>query len=98
MSNMAMNRLLVKMGRTDITVHGFRSSFRDWSAETTGYANHVLEMALAHAIGNKVEASYRRGELLAQRARLMNDWATYCTTPRPPAAVVVPMRGKSAHE
>jgi integrase len=65
---MVMAELLKRMGRLDITVHGFRSTFRDWAAEMTSYPNHVVEMALAHAIGNKVEASYRRGELLAKRA------------------------------
>jgi integrase len=79
-SNMAMAELLKRLERHDITVHGFRSTFRDWAAETTGYPNHVVEMALAHVIGNKVEASYRRGELLAKRARLMADWARYCST------------------
>jgi hypothetical protein len=66
------------MGRDDITVHGFRSTFRDWAAETTAYPNHVVEMALAHAIGDQVEAAYRRGDLFEKRRRLMNEWARYC--------------------
>ena len=66
------------MGRADITVHGFRSSFRDWAAETTAHPNHVVEMALAHAVGNAVEAAYRRGDLFEKRRRLMEDWAKYC--------------------
>ena len=66
-SNMAMTMMLRRMGRGDITVHGFRSTFRDWAAEQTHYPNHVVEMALAHAIGDKVEAAYRRGDLLAKR-------------------------------
>jgi integrase len=70
--------------RRDVTVHGFRSTFRDWAAETTAYPNHVVEMALAHAIGDKVEAAYRRGDLFEKRRRLMNDWAKYCD--RAPAA------------
>ena len=74
-----------------IVVHGFRSTFRDWAAERTTYANHVVEMALAHSIGNAVEAAYRRGDLLAQRAQLMADWARYCTT-QPSEATVTPMR------
>ncbi|WOH82149.1 integrase arm-type DNA-binding domain-containing protein [Bradyrhizobium sp. BEA-2-5] len=78
-SNMAMAELLKRMDRLDITVHGFRSTFRDWAAERTGYPNHVVEMALAHVVGNKVEAAYRRGDLFAKRARLMADWAKYCT-------------------
>jgi integrase len=78
-SNMAMTMTLRRMGRGDITVHGFRSTFRDWAAEQTGYPNHVVEMALAHTIGDKVEAAYRRGDLLEKRRALMRDWAAYCT-------------------
>ena len=63
-------------------VHGFRSSFRDWAAERTNYPNHVVEMALAHAIGGVVERAYRRGDLYAKRANLMSDWARFCTTPQ----------------
>jgi len=77
-SNMAMAELLKRMGRNDITVHGFRSAFRDWAAERTNYANHVVEMSLAHVIGDKVEAAYRRGDLFAKRSRLMADWARFC--------------------
>lgn len=75
-----MAEVLKRMGRLDITVHGFRSTFRDWAAEQTSYPNHVVEMALAHVVGNKVEAAYRRGDLFAKRARLMADWAKYCLT------------------
>jgi len=60
-----------RMGRSDVTVHGFRSSFRDWCAERTSYPNHVVEMALAHAIGDDVEAAYRRGDLFDKRRKLM---------------------------
>jgi integrase len=63
LSNMAMAAVLKRMGRTDITVHGFRSTFRDWAAERTNHPNHVVEMALAHAVSDKVEAAYRRGDL-----------------------------------
>ena len=77
-SNMAMMMLLRRMGRGDLTVHGFRSAFRDWAAEQTSHPNHVVEMALAHTIGDKVEAAYRRGDLLAKRRALMQDWAGYC--------------------
>ena len=77
-SNMAMTTVLRRMGRGDITVHGFRSSFRDWAAERTNYPNHVVEMALAHVVGDKVEAAYRRGDLFSKRRRLMDEWARYC--------------------
>jgi integrase len=86
-------RVLERMGRK-VTVHGFRSSFRDWAADTTAYPNHVVEMALAHAVGNGVEAAYRRGELFEKRRQLMQDWAAYCGDAN---GVVVPLRqGASA--
>jgi integrase len=78
LSNGAFLALLKRMKRSDITAHGFRSTFRDWCAEQTAYPREVAEMALAHAISNKVEAAYRRGDLFEKRRRLMEDWATYC--------------------
>jgi integrase len=69
--------LLRRMNRGDIKVHGFRSTFRDWTAQRTSYPNHVAEMALAHTIGDKVEAAYRRGARLANRRELIDDWAGY---------------------
>jgi integrase len=69
---------LLKIMRPACTVHGFRSAFKDWAAETTNFPNHVTEMALAHAIGSDVEAAYRRGELLAKRTKLMEAWSAYC--------------------
>jgi integrase len=90
---MAMGQLLKRMKRTDITVHGFRSTFRDWAAETTNYPNDVVEMSLAHVIKNKVEAAYRRGDLLEKRARLMAEWARYCASAAPQVANEVAMRG-----
>jgi integrase len=68
------------MGRDDLTVHGFRSTFRDWAAECTTYSREVSEMALAHAISDKVEAAYRRGDLFDKRRQLMLNWAKYCET------------------
>lgn len=78
LSNMAMLKTLERMGYPDLTTHGFRSTFRDWAAETTAYQNEVVEMALAHAIGGKVEAAYRRGDLLEKRRELMRDWSAFC--------------------
>lgn len=78
LSNMALLAVLKRMQRADLTVHGFRSSFRDWAAETTNFPNHVVEMALAHAIGGGVEAAYRRGDLFAKRKALMDEWGRYC--------------------
>jgi integrase len=97
MPNNATWKFLRRMGRPDITVHGFRSSFRDWAAETTAHPNHVVEMALAHAVGNAVEAAYRRGDLFEKRRRLMEDWAKYCGTPiaRETSGDVIALRGVS---
>ena len=64
--------------RDGLTVHGFRSTFRDWAAEQTSYPHEMCEIALAHAVGNKVEAAYRRGDMMEKRRRLMADWAAYC--------------------
>jgi integrase len=90
MSNMTMLMLLRRMGRDDLTAHGFRSTFSDWAAERTAYPREVVEMALAHAIENRVEAAYRRGDLFEKRRRLMADWARFCEAP--PAGTVVPLR------
>lgn len=78
LSNMAMLALLDRMGRPDLTAHGFRSTFRDWAAECTNFPSEVVEMALAHTISSKVEAAYRRGDLFEKRKALMSDWATFC--------------------
>lgn len=78
LSNMAMLKLLQRMGRAGLTVHGFRSTFRDWAAEQTKFSNEVTEMALAHAVADKVEAAYRRGDLFEKRRILMRTWASYC--------------------
>jgi integrase len=78
-SNMAMSMAL-RRANADATVHGFRSSFRDWVSEETNHPSEVAEMALAHTISNKVEAAYRRRDLLEKRRLLMNEWASYCST------------------
>lgn len=77
LSTNSMSAVLKRM-QLDCTVHGFRSSFRDWAAEQTEYAGEVCEMALAHTIRNQTERAYRRGDLLERRASLMNDWSNYC--------------------
>jgi integrase len=81
LSNMAFLQLLKRMKRSDLTVHGFRSTFRDWAAERTNYSREVAEMALAHAVGDKVEAAYRRGDLFEKRKGIMKDWASFCAVP-----------------
>jgi integrase len=91
MSNMVLLMLLRRMKRADLTTaHGFRSTLSDWAAERTAYPREVVEMALAHAIGNKVEAAYRRGDLFEKRRKSMEAWASFCEAP--PAGEVVPLR------
>lgn len=79
MSNMVFLQMLKRM-EVPVTAHGFRSSFRDWAAETTSHPRELAEMALAHTIENKVEAAYRRGDLLEKRRKLMDDWADFVDT------------------
>jgi integrase len=93
LSNLAMLMLLRRMDLGHLTVHGFRSSFRDWAAEETAFPNMVAEMALAHTVGSAVEAAYRRGDLLEKRRAMMQAWADYIETQ--PAANVVPLRGRA---
>lgn len=92
LSNMALLALLRRMERPDLTVHGFRSAFRDWAAERTNFPREVCEMALAHTIGDKVEAAYRRGDLFSKRRQLMEAWARYCLTPSQTKNALVELR------
>lgn len=78
LSDMTISAVLRRM-KVDAVPHGFRSTFRDWAAERTHYPNEVAEMALAHSVGSKVEAAYRRGDLFEKRVSLMRDWAGFCT-------------------
>lgn len=94
LSNMAMLILLGRMGRGDITAHGFRSTFRDWAAELTAFPGEAVEMALAHAVGDKIEAAYRRGDLFEKRRRLMDAWAEFCGRPAARGEVVA-IRGRA---
>ena len=84
LSDMSLTAVLRRMGRGDITVHGFRSTFRDWCAEAAGnsFSREVCEHALAHSLPNKVEAAYRRGDLLEKRILLMESWADFCMSDR----------------
>lgn len=77
LSNMALLQLLKRMKRTDLTAHGFRSTFRDWVGETTHYPREVAEAALAHMLKDKAEAAYARGDLFQKRAAMMQDWADF---------------------
>src|SRR5262249_4031469 len=86
LSNMALMGILRRMGY-DVTVHGFRSTFRDWAAEQTNFPREVCELCLAHKIAGAVEKAYQRGDLLAKRTLLMQAWADYCSKPMTPARV-----------
>lgn len=86
-SNMAMLKILERMGYGHVTVHGFRSTFRDWVAECTEYADSLAEKALAHAIQNESEAAYRRGDMLERRRQMMADWARFCAGE---TAIIIP--------
>ena len=85
---------LLQRLRPGLTVHGLRSSFRDWAGDRTAYPRDVIEMALAHAIKDKSEAAYRRGDALEKRRRLMQDWSRYCQcTPVKASGNVVALHG-----
>ena len=77
LSVMALEMLLRRM-KVEVTVHGFRSSFRDWAGETTAFPREIAEAALAHEVGNAVERAYRRGDALAKRRELMTAWGRFC--------------------
>ena len=94
LSSMALLMLLRRMERGDLTAHGFRSTFRDWCAEATNYPREVAEQSLAHTLGDKVEAAYRRGDLMEKRRRLMADWAAFCARPAV-TGDVVPLRAEA---
>lgn len=83
LSDMSLSAVLDRMGYNKVTVHGFRSAFRDWAAESTLHHPDIVELALAHTISNKVEAAYRRGDLLGKRRQLMAEWAAWCSVIQP---------------
>lgn len=93
LSDMTLTAVLRRM-EVDAVPHGFRSTFRDWAAEQTNYPREVAEMALAHTIGNAVEAAYRRGDLFEKRRRMMDDWAIFCAREFKGEANVLPLRRK----
>jgi integrase len=80
------------------TVHGFRSSFRDWAHELTNFSDKVVEFALAHNVGDDTERSYKRTTLFDRRIKLMTAWAEYCTRPMPAGGVVTPLRQVATHD
>jgi integrase len=94
---LGQNTILNTLQRIEpgITAHGFRSTFRDWVAERTNFPSEVAEMALAHAVGDKVEAAYRRGDLFQKRRDLMEAWAHYCEGEEPAESKVVRLAGRA---
>lgn len=84
---MSLLAVLKRMGRNDLTVHGFRSTFRDWIGELTPFPSDVAEAALAHTITNKVQAAYQRGDLFEKRQELMSEWAAFCEQPASKAKI-----------
>jgi len=96
LSSMAMEMLLRRMGASDFTQHGFRSSFRDWCGESTSFAREIAEAALSHAVGDEAEQAYRRGDALEKRRKLMEAWARFVGTPKDIAGNVTPIRAQAA--
>jgi integrase len=93
LSDMTLSAVLRRM-EVPAVPHGFRSSFKDWAAERTTYPNEMSEMALAHAVSDKVEAAYRRGDLFDKRRKMMDEWARFCASPA--TAKVIPMKRAKA--
>jgi integrase len=91
LSNMALLKVLERMGRGDLTAHGFRATFKTWATERTNFPRELVEAALAHVLDDKTEAAYQRGDMLEKRRRLMDAWAEFCAK-RAPAGTVVSLR------
>lgn len=96
LSNMAFLMLLRRMERSDLTAHGFRATFKTWSSERTSFQKEIVEASLAHTVGGKVEQAYMRGDMFEKRRRLMQQWATFCTSPaQDQQSNVTPLRQKA---
>jgi integrase len=85
-------RRLLKRMEHGVTAHGFRASFRTWAGERTNFPRELIEVSLAHAVGDETEQAYARGDMLARRRQLMESWAKYCSRPHAKGDVVVPLR------
>jgi len=96
LSDMTLTAVLRRMGRGELTAHGFRSTFSSWAHSQTAYPSDVIEMALAHTIGDKVKAAYQRDDLIEKRTRIMADWARFCATVAPEVDNVLPLRSTRA--
>ncbi len=97
-TSFAFSKILNRLGQPDVTVHGFRATFRSWAAERTSYPSEVAELSLAHAVGDAVTRAYQRSDMFAKRLRLMDEWATYCAQPPSTGERVVPIRKRKALE
>lgn len=95
LSDMALTGVMRRMALTFVP-HGLRSTFRDWTAERTSYPRDLAEMALAHTVGNKVEAAYRRGDMLERRSAMMQTWADFLATPETKGKKVLPLTRQAA--
>jgi integrase len=93
LSDMSLLMALRRMGRGDLTTHGFRATFKTWASERTNFPREVVEAALAHVVSDKTEAAYQRGDLFEKRRRLMAEWARYCASVTTTTGAVVPLRG-----
>jgi len=91
LSSASMMAVLKRMNRADLTVHGFRATFRTWAAERTIFPREVAEAALAHVVGDDTERAYQRGDLFEKRQKLMSAWAEFCAK-APSATRVIPLR------
>ena len=91
LSNMALLKVLERMGCGDITAHGFRATFKTWATERSNFPRELIEAALAHVVGDKVEAAYQRGDMLEKRRRLMDAWAAHCAKPAVATGAVLPL-------
>jgi integrase len=91
LSNMALLKVLERMGRGDLTAHGFRATFKTWASERTNFPRELVEAALAHVLDDKTEAAYHRGDMLEKRRRLMDAWAEFCAK-RTSAGTVLNLR------
>jgi len=91
LSDMTLGAVLKRMD-VRVTVHGFRSTFRDWAGETTGFSREVIEHALAHQLKDKAEAAYARGTLMQKRQKLMDAWGSFCAQPNAAEAQVLQIK------
>ena len=90
---MALLKVLERMGRGDLTAHGFRATFKTWATERSNFPRELVEAALAHVVGDKIEAAYQRGDMLEKRRRLMDVWAEICVKPALSGSTVVALQG-----